>query len=165
VLHLPHEVADEGLQVAELGAVLGGDDEAELVAIAGAAFEERLAVGIVDRRVIEAARFSFPGDAVTLDVAQVRSRRPEIAALEPHHPGLDDDSPPPGSPTAERGDAALSAPASDPRAGEARRATEPSGRADRFLGGAQDAGDVGDGIAAFASSARAAMGASWSLNR
>ena len=47
VLHLPHEIADEGLQVAELGAVLGGDDEAELVAIAGAAFEERLAVGIV----------------------------------------------------------------------------------------------------------------------
>ena len=97
VLHLPHEIADEGLEVAELGAVLGRDDEAELVAIAGAAFEERLAVGLVDRRVIEAARFSFPGDAVALDVAQVRPRRAEIAALEPNHPGLDDDPPPPGT--------------------------------------------------------------------
>ena len=67
VLHLPHEVADDGLQVAELGAVLGGDEEAELVAIAGAAFDERLAVGIVGRRTIKAARFIFAGDAVGLD--------------------------------------------------------------------------------------------------
>ena len=75
---LPHEVADEGLQVAELGAVLSGNDEAELVAIVGAAFEERLAVGIVGRRTIEAARFFFVGDAVALDVAKMRPRRAEI---------------------------------------------------------------------------------------
>jgi hypothetical protein len=74
VLHLPHEVTDEGLQVVELGAVLSGDDEVELVAIAGAAFEERLAVGIVGRRTIKAARFFFAGDALALDVAKIRPR-------------------------------------------------------------------------------------------
>ena len=58
---LPHEVADEGLQVAELGA----DDRHEFRFIVsaedGAAFEERLAVGIVGRRTIKAARFFFAG--------------------------------------------------------------------------------------------------------
>ena len=33
LLHLPHQVADEGLEVGEPGAVLGRDDEAELVRV------------------------------------------------------------------------------------------------------------------------------------
>ena len=56
VLHLPHQVADEGFQVTKLGPILGRDDEAELVAVAAAAFEERLAVSLVARRVVKFAR-------------------------------------------------------------------------------------------------------------
>ena len=63
VVHLSHEIADERLEVRKLGAVPERYDESELMGVAGAAFEELLAVGLVDRRVIEAARFSFPGDA------------------------------------------------------------------------------------------------------
>ena len=56
VLHLAHQVADEGFEVAELGPVLGRDDEAELVAVATAAFEESLAVRLVARSVVKFAR-------------------------------------------------------------------------------------------------------------
>ena len=38
--HLLHEVSGEGLEVLELVGVLGGDDEAELVAVVLAAFDE-----------------------------------------------------------------------------------------------------------------------------
>ena len=31
LLHLPHEVTGEATQIAQVGRVLGGDDEAELV--------------------------------------------------------------------------------------------------------------------------------------
>ena len=92
-------------KVAELGAVLGRDDEAELVAVAGAAFDERLALDLIGRRVIEAARLALPGDAVALDVAQMRPCGAEITALEPDHPGLDDDPSPPNSALAKRRDA------------------------------------------------------------
>jgi hypothetical protein len=70
LFHLPHQVADEGLQVRQSGAVLGRDDEAELVRVALAAVQEGAAVGLVAGGVIEPARQAVPGDAVALDVAQ-----------------------------------------------------------------------------------------------
>ena len=93
----------------QLGPILGRDDEAELVAVAGAAFEERLAVRLVARGVVEFARLTFSGDTVALDIAQVRPRRAEIGPLEPNHPSLDDDPSPTSPRPAERGDAPLRA--------------------------------------------------------
>jgi hypothetical protein len=51
------------------------------------------------------------------------------------------------------------APAADPRAGEAWRATGPPGRADRLLGGAQDGRDVGGGLAALVVTDASELGA------
>jgi hypothetical protein len=81
------------------------------VAVAAAAFEERLAVSLVARGVVKFARLTFARDAVALDVAQVRPRRAEIGPLEPNHPSLDDDPSPSGAAAAQRGDAPLRAPA------------------------------------------------------
>ena len=79
LLHLPHQVADEGLEVLEAAAVLRRDDEAELVRVAFGAVEERVAVDIVAGGVVELARYAVAGDAVALDVAQVGLGRAEVA--------------------------------------------------------------------------------------
>ncbi len=79
LLHLAHEVADERLEIGETGAVLGRDDEAELMRIALRALEKGLEIGVVGRRVVEPSRQTLSGDAVALDVAQVRLGGPEIA--------------------------------------------------------------------------------------
>ena len=44
LFHLAHEIADHRLQLGQAVAVLGGDDEAELVRVAVGAIQERLAV-------------------------------------------------------------------------------------------------------------------------
>lgn len=47
VLHLRHQAAHERPQVVVFGSVLGRDDEAELMAVACRALDERLAVGAI----------------------------------------------------------------------------------------------------------------------
>jgi hypothetical protein len=79
LLHLPHQVADEGLEVLQAAAVLRRDDEPELVRIALRAVEEGSAVGLVAGGIVELARSPVAGDAVALDVAQVRLGRAEVA--------------------------------------------------------------------------------------
>src|SRR3546814_8869414 len=54
--HLRHQPADIGLEVGIFRSILGRDDEAELMAVAIAALEERLAVGRVALGGIELAR-------------------------------------------------------------------------------------------------------------
>src|SRR5581483_2422261 len=79
LLHLPHEVADEGLEIRDPGAVLGRHDEAELMRVAFRAIEERVAVNVIPAGIVEPARLTVAGDTVPLDVAQVRLRRAEVA--------------------------------------------------------------------------------------
>ena len=81
LLHLPHQVADERLEVLEAAAVLRRDDEAELVRIALRAVEERVAVGLVAGGVVDLPRSAVAGDAVALDVAQVRLGRAEVPGV------------------------------------------------------------------------------------
>ena len=74
-LHLRHQIADGLAQVAELDAVLGRGNEAELVAILPATLEK----GAAFRRVLvgrEAlALLTVAHDAVALEVAQMRVDR------------------------------------------------------------------------------------------
>ena len=81
LLHLPHQVADERLEVLQAAAVLRRDDEAELVRIVLRAVEERVAVGLVAGGVVELPRSAVAGDAVALDVAQVGLGRAEVAGV------------------------------------------------------------------------------------
>ena len=74
-LHAGHEVAGVGAQVAELGRILGRDDEPELMAVVLDARLERLGVGPVLGRRIDLPALTFASDAVALDVAQVRRGR------------------------------------------------------------------------------------------
>src|SRR3546814_16749702 len=97
LLHLPHQPAGEPLQLVVLGGVLGRDDEAELMAVALAALEERPAVGAIGLGVVERAGQSLAGDAVTLDVAEMELRRPPALPLPRHDPTL------PGYPAAPHG--------------------------------------------------------------
>jgi len=99
-----HQATDERFEIVVLHAVLGGDDEAELVAAALAAREERLAVGPIQIRRIELARLPLARDAVALDVAQVRLRDLQTVAGQLDDARLDDDPPlPEGGVTVARG--------------------------------------------------------------
>src|SRR3546814_12919885 len=59
-----------GAQVVQFGAVLGRDDEAEMVPVVGAAFLESVEVGVVGLRPVGPARLAIAAGAVALDVAQ-----------------------------------------------------------------------------------------------
>jgi hypothetical protein len=73
VLHLQHEVADEGFQVRQLRAVLRSHDKPELMAIAGAALREGLSIGAVIAGIVELPRLALACDAGALDVSEVSS--------------------------------------------------------------------------------------------
>src|SRR3546814_13508610 len=64
-----------GAQVVQFGAVLGRDDEAEMVPVVGAAFLESVEVGVVGLRPVGPARLAIAAGAVALDVAQVLGER------------------------------------------------------------------------------------------
>jgi hypothetical protein len=81
LFHLPHEVADKGLQVRKFCAVFGRHDEPELVAIAGAPFCEWLAVGAIAAGVVQLARLAITRDAVTLNVCKCTRTAPVSPAL------------------------------------------------------------------------------------
>ncbi len=91
--HAGHQVARVALEVADLGRVLGRDDEPELVPVAFDARLERLRVGDVPRRGVGLARLAFAGDAVALDVAEVGAGRARRGLGVNHQPRLDHHTP------------------------------------------------------------------------
>ena len=68
-----------GLRSLQARAVLGRDDEAELVRVVLRALEEGVAIGIITVRVVEPSGLAVAGDAVALDVAQMGACRAEVA--------------------------------------------------------------------------------------
>ena len=128
-LHLGHQAANEGRQIVEFGAVLGRDDEAELMAVTLAALQKILAVRLVARRVIEPAGLALPRDAIALDISEVRLRRADPLTLKLDDPRLDDDAAPARHPPAPHCCARPpSAAASDPRPAERLGAETPETR-------------------------------------
>src|SRR3546814_220666 len=92
LLGLHHQPADHGLEIVILCAVLRRDDEAELVAVSGRAFEEGLAIDTVGFAAIEESALAFSGGAVALELAQMGSgghafAQLHDAALPPHPAG------------------------------------------------------------------------------
>jgi hypothetical protein len=112
LLDLAHQVAREAAEVSQFDGVLGGDDEAEMVPVAPAPGHERAAVRVVLQGRVGMALVAVAGNAVALQVAQVRVGRPVGAArkfratpaalfvlrIELHDAGLDDDPARPESP-------------------------------------------------------------------
>ena len=92
LFHLRHQVAHERLQVFQLGRVLRRHDEPELVAVAFAAVEERLAACFVARHVIKPAGLVLLRNTVALNVIEMGAGRCDAAALELDDPRLDDDA-------------------------------------------------------------------------
>ena len=89
--HPLHETPHEGLQIVVFRAVLGGDDEAELVAVAVGAFDEILAVGAVDGAVVKLSRLAIARNAIALDISKMQFGRFQALAFELYDPGFDDD--------------------------------------------------------------------------
>src|SRR3546814_1029672 len=74
-LHAAHEVPRIGAQVLQFSAILGREDEAEVVPVVGAAFLERIEVGGIGLRPVGLARLAIAAHAIALDVAQVLGER------------------------------------------------------------------------------------------
>nr|WP_246693388.1 MULTISPECIES: hypothetical protein [unclassified Mesorhizobium] len=91
-LHLRHETTGERLEVVILNAVFGRDDEAELMTVAVRAIEESSCVDAVGVGAVELARLAFAGDAVALEIPQMRPRPVSSLASQLHDPCLDDRS-------------------------------------------------------------------------
>ena len=87
-----HQPPGQALEVGILVAVLGRDDEAELMAVGGLSIEPVLAVHGIRVAAVEFARPSVAGHAVALDVAQVRAGAGEALAGELREPRFDDDA-------------------------------------------------------------------------
>src|SRR5581483_10871831 len=101
--HLAHEVADEGLEIGEPRAFIGGDHEAELVRVLLGPVQESPRMHVVARRPIETARGSLAGDAAADDVLEMRACCAEIAADDARVARLDDDTPAAGRDEPRRG--------------------------------------------------------------
>ncbi len=71
LFHLPHQIAGEAAQVRHLDGILRCDDEAELVAVLPAAFDEGAAVRLVLKRRIGAALLAVARHPVAFKVAQM----------------------------------------------------------------------------------------------
>jgi hypothetical protein len=93
-LHLDRPVACKSPEVGNLGGILRGDDETEMMPVVEAASREGHGVGAVLGGAEHAALLTVPGDAVALDVGDVgpAAARAEGAPSMAHHPGLDDDT-------------------------------------------------------------------------
>jgi hypothetical protein len=78
--HLGHQIAGSLAKVGQLHAFLGGDDEAELVAVLAAPVEKGRTIGNVLVGGIDLALLAVAGDAITLQIAQMRVHR--LAAYE-----------------------------------------------------------------------------------
>src|SRR5690606_3739635 len=88
--HLFHEIAGVGREVRQLRAVLGRDDEPELMAVVLAAIKEGVAIGAVLGCRIEPAALAVARRAVALDIAQMCAGAsalpcgPDAALLDDH---------------------------------------------------------------------------------
>jgi len=89
-LYLPNQVAGEGAEVRQYGAVLSGDDDAELTRVALRSIENGAAIGAIRVGRVERAAGTVAGDAVALQVAQMHGG---AAASGAHRnvAGLDND--------------------------------------------------------------------------
>jgi hypothetical protein len=92
-LHLGEQVPDEGLEIRKPGALVGGDDEAELVRVLLGPFQKGAAIGVIPVGVVQPAGSAFARDAVANDVFDVRPRRAEVAGDNARVARLDDHSP------------------------------------------------------------------------
>jgi hypothetical protein len=91
-LHLPHELARERLEVPELHAVLGGNDEPELVPVLQPPIGKGPGVGAIVLARVGLAVLTVSRDSLALQVAQVGSDGVALHALQLDHPRLDDDA-------------------------------------------------------------------------
>src|SRR5262245_9305093 len=91
-LHLPDEVADERFQVSKLGAVISGNNEAELVRIVCRSVEKGSAIDVLARSIIEPARPTVPRNAIAQDVPQVCLCRAKPAARDGRVASLHDNA-------------------------------------------------------------------------
>ncbi len=91
-LHARHQPPRHALQIVIGGAVIGRDDEAELMPVAVAALQEGAAIGAIMRGIIELAGQPFAGDAIALQIAQMHLGGIE-PALQLDHARFDDHAP------------------------------------------------------------------------
>jgi len=91
--HAAHEVPRVGAQVFQLRAILGREDEAEMVPVVGAAFLKGIEVGGIGLRPVGLARLAVAAHAVALNVAQVLGERLRAGPLVVHQQGLDGHAP------------------------------------------------------------------------
>ncbi|MAN88743.1 MAG: hypothetical protein CL555_18655 [Algoriphagus sp.] len=80
--HPAHEVAGIGRKVRQLRAVVGRDDEPELVAVILAAFQEGVAIRAVLGARIKLAALAVARGAVALDIAQMGVRLPALSRVK-----------------------------------------------------------------------------------
>ncbi|MBZ9763337.1 hypothetical protein LB553_20975 [Mesorhizobium sp. CA8] len=98
LFHLRHEASGQRPEVVIIDAILGRDDEPELVPIAMGAIEELRAVGAILLCAIEFARLSLARDTIALEIAQMRTRPVNTLADQlddarlHHHPALPESS-------------------------------------------------------------------------
>jgi hypothetical protein len=92
-LHLGEQVANEGLEIRKPGALVGGDDEAELVRVLLGPVQEGAAVDVVAVGIVEPAGGALARDAIAHDVLHVRPGRTQVAGDNARVARLDDDAP------------------------------------------------------------------------
>jgi len=90
---LKHEPSGQGLQNRVLDRILGGDYEAELMAVAIASIEETRPLGAIPLGVIEGARLSFSRNTIALQVSKVGLCATQGGWRQTYQPRLDDDEP------------------------------------------------------------------------
>jgi hypothetical protein len=74
-LHLPHQVSGEGAQIGHLESIVRRNDEPEMMPVTGAPLSEGASVAILPIGVEHARRLTLLGDAIALEIAQVRRER------------------------------------------------------------------------------------------
>ena len=146
LFHARHQAPRQGFEVVVLPAVLGRDDEAELMAVPGPAFGEDLALDGIAVRTIQRTAFALARRAVALEVAQMRSGSRSALPGELDDAGLDHDAPArrPGRTTTACQHAPDARAARDPAAREA--ALAPAFRdlaSTREIGGGEHAPEIG----------------------
>ncbi|MHC2624216.1 hypothetical protein ACVIW2_006248 [Bradyrhizobium huanghuaihaiense] len=86
--HLADQFAGETLEVGHVRRVLGGDDEAEMVAVILTALGEGLGIGILGARAEQVGLLPVPGHAFAPEIAEMRRERRRPRPV-PDDPGLD----------------------------------------------------------------------------
>ena len=82
-----------GLRSGKARALVGGDDEAELVRVLLGPVQEGAAIDVIAVGIVETTRSAFAGNAITNDVLEVSARRAEVAGDDARVARLDDDPP------------------------------------------------------------------------